>query len=157
MSTPFSGVVEQCSASDDAERRLSASRYEILTRSSPLEGVGVSLLDAGTETVTVYPEEEYTDEDGTIRTRPSATGIQALARIEPANQSGTSARRAEQANVGFETEEVYSLKFPRSFPHVLGLRSQVEWRGQRWVIFGFPVYRTRSRSTAHLSYTIKRY
>lgn len=118
----------------------------------------VSLLDAGTETVTVYPEEEYTDEDGTtIRTRPSATGIPALARIEPANQSGTSARRAEQANVGFQTEEVYSLKFPRSFPHVLGLRSQVEWRGQRWVVFGFPVYRTRSRSTAHLSYTIKRY
>lgn len=117
----------------------------------------MSLLDTGNQRVIVFPEETYTDADGNAMTRPSSSGISALARIDPQNQSGTSARRAEQDNEGFESEEVYSLRFPRGFPHVLGPQAQLEWMGARWVIFGMPVRYTRSPSTAHTEYTIKRY
>jgi hypothetical protein len=58
------------------------------------------------------------------------------ARIQPIGQSGTSARRAEQDNEGFETEKMYSLRFPRGFKCVLGAQSQVEWMGVRWAVHG---------------------
>ena len=117
----------------------------------------MSLLDAGNERVTVYLQETVIDEDGVTRTRPSSTGIPAMARIDPQNQSGTSARRSEQDNEGFESEEVYSLRFPRGFHHVLGPQSQIEWRGARWAVFGFPAIYSRSPATSHVEYTIKRY
>ena len=95
----------------------------------------MSLLDTGAryQQVTVYPEELVIDSDGNKRTRPSTTGIPALARLQVANQSGTSARRAEQDNEGFESEKVYRMRFPRSFTKehgILGAQSQIEWRGQ---------------------------
>lgn len=117
----------------------------------------VSLLDRGDERVLVFLEEVSTDEDGNTITRPSPTGIPALARISLQNQSGTSSRRAEQDNEGFESESVYSVKFPRSFPYVLGAQSQIEWRGKRWVVFGDARLHLRSPRTAHTSYVIKRY
>lgn len=116
----------------------------------------MSLLDSGNQRVVVYPEEEFVNARGTISTRPSQTGIPTMARIDPQNQSGTSARRAEQDTEGFESEEVYAIRFPRSFTTHLGPQSQVEWRGQRWSVFGFPTYFTRSPTTAHVDYTIKR-
>ena len=35
----------------------------------------MSLLHRGTETVTVFPEETFTDADGNTRTRPSFVGV----------------------------------------------------------------------------------
>ncbi len=35
----------------------------------------MSLLNRGTDTVTVYPEEVTTNADGNTRTRPSAVGV----------------------------------------------------------------------------------
>lgn len=116
----------------------------------------MSLLDTGNQRVTVYLEEEFTNARGTISTRASTTGIPALARIDPQNQSGTSARRSEQDTEGFESEEVYSIRFPRGFPHTLGPQAQIEWRGKRWAVFGFAAHYTRSPSTAHVEYTMKR-
>lgn len=117
----------------------------------------MSLLDRGNEWVTVYPEETTTDVDGNTITRPSSTGIPVLARIDIQNQSGTSSRRAEQDNEGFETEAVYSIRFPRSFQTELGAQSQIEWRGKRFVVFGDARIHNRSARTAHLSYVMKRY
>lgn len=117
----------------------------------------MSLLDYGNEDVVVYLEEVVTDADGNTKTRPSTTGIPTKARIDPQNQSGTSSRRAEQDNEGFETEEVYSIRFPRSFSYEIGSQSQIEWLGVRWAVFGKPRRYTRSPRTAHTSYVMKRY
>lgn len=118
----------------------------------------MSILDWGcTEDVIVYLEEVVTDMDGNIRTRPSSVGIPAKARLQVLGQSGTSSRRQEQDNEGFESEKVYTLRFPRSFPHVLGAQSEIEWRGERWAVFGDINIYSASRRTSHVVYTIKRY
>lgn len=117
----------------------------------------MSLLDTGlTDDVVVYPEETVTDVDGNVRTRPSTTGIPTRARMQPLGQSGTSSRRQEQDNEGFESERVYTIRFPRDF-QILGAQSEVEWRGVRWALFGTEVVYNSSRRTKHITYTIKRY
>lgn len=122
----------------------------------------MSLLDTGAryEPVTVYPEEMVIDDDGNRFTRPSDTPIQAIARLQIANQSGTSARRAEQDNEGFSTEKIYRMRFPRSFTTqhgVLGAQSQIEWKGSRWAIFGDASEYNSSPALARVDYMIKRY
>lgn len=117
----------------------------------------MSLLTRGlTETVTVYPEEVGTDFDGNIRTRPSATGIETKARLQVLGQSGTSSRRQEQDNEGYESERVYSMRLHPDFP-ILGMQSQIEWRGVRWAVFGTENVYNSSPRTRHITYTIKRY
>ncbi|ERB55489.1 hypothetical protein N806_31200 [Rhodococcus sp. P27] len=117
----------------------------------------MSLLDQANEDVIVFPEEVVTDADGNTRTRPSKTGFPARARIQVQGQSGTSARRSEQDNEGYESEKVYKIRFPRSFPHILGAQSEIEWKGVRWVIFGDVNYFNGSPRTARTDYTMKRY
>ncbi|AOQ28138.1 head-to-tail stopper [Mycobacterium phage DudeLittle] len=122
----------------------------------------MSLLDTGAryQPVIVYPEEMVIDGDGNKRTRASKTGIPAIARLQVANQSGTSARRAEQDNEGFESEKVYRMRFPRSFTKehgILGAQSQIEWRGQRWALFGDATVYDSSPALSRVDYTIKRY
>jgi hypothetical protein len=116
----------------------------------------MSLLDRVNEDVIVFLEEEYTDSDGNVMVRPSTTGFSAQAMIQPAAQSGTSARRAEQDNEGFETEENYRVRFSRSFPYELKPQSRLEWRGEYWSVVGFPVRYSSSRRTRHLDYMIRR-
>lgn len=117
----------------------------------------MSLLDLGlNEDVIVYPEVSVEDDDGNLRTKPASTGIATKARLDVLGQSGTSSRRQEQDNEGYESERVYSIRFPRGFPQ-LGAQSQVEWRGERWALFGDVNRYTRSRRTSHTTYTIKRY
>lgn len=122
----------------------------------------MSLLDTGAryQPVLVYKEEMVLDEDGNKFTRPSDTPIAAIARFQVQNQSGTSARRAEQDNEGFESEKVYRMRFPRSFTKehgVLGAQSQIEWRGERWVVFGDATVYESSPALARVDYTIKRF
>jgi hypothetical protein len=118
----------------------------------------MSLLDQANEDVVVYLEEEYEDSDGNAMSgvRDSTIGIPARVRLEIQGQSGTSSRRQETDSEGFETEKVYTMKFPRSWPHVLGAQSQIEWRGERWAVFGDVQRYNRSPRTAHLAYTIRR-
>jgi len=124
----------------------------------------VSLLDSGAvyQDVTVYPQEKVTDEDGNPRTKPSSTGVAAKARFQPLMQSGTSARLQESDNEGFESQEVYSMRFPRGVFENLGPQSEIEWgltaQGlpQRWAVFGFPARRNNSPATAHVSYQVER-
>jgi len=121
----------------------------------------MSLLDAGAryQPVTVYLEEMVIDSDGNKFTKPSTTPIAALARLQVANQSGTSARRAEQDNEGFSSEKVYRMRFPRSFTKqhgVLGAQSQIVWRGERWSVFGDATEYDSSPALQRVDYTIKR-
>jgi hypothetical protein len=100
------------------------------------------------------------DEDGNAMTRPSTSGIAAVARFDIQGQSGTSSRRQEQDNEGYESERVYSVRFPRAFDVAhgeLGAQSQIEWRGKRWALFGDVQRYIRSHRTTHNVYTIKRY
>lgn len=117
----------------------------------------MSLLDKTTEDVIIFPEEVVTDIDGNIRTRPSKQGIHARARMQVMGQSGTSSRRQEQDNEGFEGEKVYAMRLPRSFTCILGAQSEVLWRGVRWAVFGDANIYNNSRRTAHVWYTIKRF
>lgn len=118
----------------------------------------MSLLDRGRETVTVYPEEVYTDPDGNVLRRPSATGITVPnAVVQLLAQSGTSSRRAEQDNEGLETEEVYRLRLPRSYTGpVIGAHGRVVWRGLTWAVIGKERRYNGSSRTGHIDYTIRR-
>ncbi|AEK07385.1 head-to-tail stopper [Mycobacterium phage Rockstar] len=120
----------------------------------------MSLLDRCNQDVVVYPQEVTTDADGNTRTRPAAEGIPTKATIQVLGQSGTSSRRQEQDNEGFESERVYQIHFTRKFDREhgpLGMQSQIEWMGVRWALFGEPAYYTGSRRTQHIGYTMKRY
>jgi hypothetical protein len=122
----------------------------------------MSLLDRAKQDIIVFPEEEFEDRDGNIILRPSAAGISAKAELQPARQSGTSARRAEQDNEGYETEEVYRLRFARKVSIELaavlplGQASEIEWLGTRWNLVGNVTRYMGSRRTAHHDYQIRR-
>lgn len=119
----------------------------------------MSLLDRGNFDVIVYPEITTTDADGNVHTRASTTGIPARAMIQVASQSGTSARRAEQDNEGFESEEVYRVRFTRADDAKLGPlgpQSKIEWNGYKWSVFGFRKVYAGGRRTRHHDYLIIR-
>jgi len=119
----------------------------------------MSLLDRAKQPVIVYPEEEYIDADGNIVLRSAAVGYNAMAEIQPARQSGTSARRAEQDNEGYESEENYRLRFSRAhdlaYPP-LGQAAEVEWKGERWSVVGLPTFYYGSKRTKHIDYMVRR-
>jgi len=118
----------------------------------------MSLLDVGQEDIVIFLEEAVLDEDGNIRTRPSKVGVRTKARLQPLGQSGTSSRRQEQDNEGYESERVYAMRLPRSWSHgEIGTQSLVVWRGEKWALFGPPVRYTNSPMTSHYTYTIKRF
>jgi hypothetical protein len=117
----------------------------------------MSLLDKGNEPIVIFPEEVTIDVDGNTRTYPSKTGVPAVGRLQPAAQSGTSARRAEQDNEGFETEQMYVLRLPRMYHCHMRAQAQVEWRGKRWALHGDPAIYSNSPRTSHLVYMLRRY
>jgi hypothetical protein len=117
----------------------------------------VSLLDKYNENIVVYPEEVVIDADGNTQTRASKTGVPAVARIQPIGASGTSARRAEQDNEGFETEKFYSLRLPRRYACHMGAQAQVDWRGKRFVVHGDATIYCSSPATAHVTYMLRRF
>jgi hypothetical protein len=116
----------------------------------------MSLLDRGNEDIIVYPEILTRDSDGNFITKASDEGIPTKAMIQLRAQSGTSARRSEQDNEGYETESVYRMRLPRSFPGPLGAQAMVEWRGERWSVIGDAQVFNGSARTRHLDYTIRR-
>jgi len=119
----------------------------------------MSLLDRAKQDIIIYHQVEVVSDDGNIMIRASGVGVPAKAEIQAARQSGTSARRAEQDNEGFETEEVYRLRFTRSYLKsnpALGPAAEVEWRGARWSVVGMPTYYMGSSRTAHVDFQIRR-
>jgi hypothetical protein len=100
----------------------------------------VSLLDTANEVVTVFLEVVTTDDDGNTATRPSVMGIETPARIQPLGYQSDS---SETQDGGFNTSSRYGLRFPRSWPHVLGAQSAIEWSGKRWSVVGDPIHPQR--------------
>lgn len=119
----------------------------------------MSLLDRATQDIMVYQAEDFEDDLGNVIQRPSAVGYAAKAEIQPARQSGTSARRAEQDNEGYETEETYRMRFTREHDRIherLKPGAQIVWDGKRWSVVGFATPYMGSRRTAHIDYQIRR-
>ena len=117
----------------------------------------MSLLDRGNVDAILYPEEAVTDADGNTRTRASKTGIPIQIWVQPQGQSGTSARRAEQDNEGYETEQVLRARLARAHRDlVIGAQSQVEIDGQRWSVFGDGTKYRGSSRTAHRVFMLRR-
>lgn len=118
----------------------------------------MSLLDVGRETVTIYHQEAFTSPDGNKMYRASSTDVDTVTNcvVQPAAQSGTSARRAEQDQEGYDTEDVYRLRTPRSYTRKIGFQAQVQWRGLRWAVIGNPKEFNGSDNTYHTDYAIRR-
>ena len=110
----------------------------------------MSLLDSSNETVRVYPEEVTTDADGNTVTRPSEYGVFTSARIWPL----TSTESAQDG--GFLTVQRFGLRFPRSFPHVLGAQAKVVWNEKLYSVVGDPLVFNGSRRTRHAHYVLER-
>jgi hypothetical protein len=108
----------------------------------------MSLLNRGTEVVTVFPEEAVTDADGNIKTRPSTVGVVARAVVQPLAST-------EDASVGFETESKYRLRLV-GYSSLLGAQAQIDWQGKRYAIDGEPRQYNGSRRTAHVDYVMSR-
>ena len=117
----------------------------------------MSLLDRGNETVTIQPPTYVEDEDGNLMpTYNPANESVARVRLQPSAQSGTSARRAEQDNEGFESEQLYALRFVRGQEITLDPLTKVIWEGKTWHIFGYPRKYNGSSRTHRLEYLIRR-
>lgn len=111
----------------------------------------MTLLNRGTELVTVYPEELVEDKWGNKITRPSNVGVVCRAVVQPM----TVYVGAESQNVGFETVSKYRLRLV-DYPDLLGAQSAVEWQGKRYAIDGDPRQYNGSRRTAHVDYVMVR-
>lgn len=117
----------------------------------------MSLLDKYNAEIDLYPEEVVTDVDGNIRTRASKTPIPLKVWLSILNQSGTAARRAEQDNEGFETEQVMRMRLRRKDEYIkIGAQSKIVWEGNTWSLFGDKIPYMGSPRTKHLTYTIRR-
>jgi hypothetical protein len=117
----------------------------------------MTLLDKGNEEVTIYPETTRLDADGNLITYADRNNpIETTAVIQVAASSGTSARRAEQDNEGFEGEANYRVRFPRSLDHIPGAQAQLLWNNQVWSFVGDVKRYNGGPRTAHLDYVIRR-
>lgn len=118
----------------------------------------MSLLDVGHETVIIYHAESWTSGDGNKMWRPSTTDVETItnAVVQVQAQSGTSARRSEQDEEGYDTEQIYRLRLPRSYTREINFASQVEWNGLRWAINGWPKLFRHSFRTGHVDYSLRR-
>lgn len=117
----------------------------------------MSLLDRGNKDVILYPEEVVKDRDGNTRTRPSKVGIPLRVWIAPVGASGTSARRSEQDNEGYETEKHRRMRVRRQDEHIyIGAQSQIEIDGQIWSVFGDVTEYLGSPRTYHKDYMLRR-
>src|SRR5690606_9642352 len=110
------------------------------------------------ERVTIYAEKQVIDRAGNILPPPDFNNpVRAWVRIQPAAQSGTSARRAVQASEGKEAEQNYRLRFARGHGCNTGPAAQRDREdGTRWAFYGFPQKYKGSSRTARLEFQIRR-
>lgn len=109
----------------------------------------MSLLDGGSEVVTVYPEVTAIDPDGNTVIRAAAVGTEWRASVQPLSAD-------EQQVLGLSTRTRYRLRLARGCPVPLGPHAEVQWRGQRWTVDGEPKRHVTSAGTAHVIAVIQR-
>lgn len=100
----------------------------------------MSLLDSGWETVYVYPQAEYTDDEGNRLYGPATSPVVVPAHVQPVAST-------EDTTAGQAVETRYRV-IARDAP--AGPWSQIEWRGVRYEVVGEPAV---WHSPAHLRHT----
>ena len=105
----------------------------------------MSLLNRGTDQVTVFAEVTRTDSDGNRVTAPGTVGVLTHAVVQPLSST-------EDAE---GTTSKYRLRLV-GYAGLLGARSAVEWQGRRYAIDGDPKIYNSSRHTAHVDYVMVR-
>ncbi len=113
----------------------------------------MSLLNRGTEVVTVYPEVTVTDSDGNQFTKADFMDIVTKASVQPISSSENT------DGGGFNTISRYRLRLAGGWPTgggILGAQAQVDWRGKRYAIDGEAQLHTGSSRTAHAVFTMVR-
>lgn len=108
----------------------------------------MSLLDQGTEIITLFPSEIVVDDDGNTRRRPSAVGLVSRGSVQPVSVG-------EDQEFGSTTNQTYRLRLVRAAPE-LDAGSAIEWRTHRFDVDGPPRILTGSKHTSHLEYRIVR-
>lgn len=105
----------------------------------------MSLLNRGTDQVTVYPEAVVTDSDGNTVTKPGTVGVVCRAVVQPLSST--------EGDQGATSK--YRLRLV-GYTDLLGAQSAVEWQGRRYAIDGDPKIYNGSRRTAHVDYVMVR-
>ncbi|GAU66663.1 hypothetical protein SSP35_03_03110 [Streptomyces sp. NBRC 110611] len=105
----------------------------------------MSLLDRGNETVTIYPQEQTTDDRGNVVWRPSAIPVVVRCRIQPEDPD-------EPTVAGQATTTTYRV-IARDAP--LGPWARVEWDGRTWDVVGEPRRYNGSSATRHIDALIR--
>lgn len=118
----------------------------------------MSLLTRGRETVIVHHGEQYVSPDGNIMYRASTTDVETISNcaVQVQAQSGTSARRAEQDEEGYDTEDIYRFRPPQWYTREINFASRIEWRGLLWSVIGNAKLYNGSDVTQHTDYTLRR-
>lgn len=107
----------------------------------------MSLLNRGSETVTVFSEVVRTDSDGNTIAGPGSVGVVCRAAVQPLSST--------EDDDGNATSK-YRLRLVGWQGGLLGSRSAVEWQGRRYAIDGEARIHNGSRRTAHVEYRMTR-
>lgn len=105
----------------------------------------MSLLDAGQETVLVWPEVDGADGDGNPVKVPSASPVRVRGMVQPVSSD-------ESAVTGDAVATIYRL-YARSFP--AGAYARIEWDGRTWDVDGEPMRHGISASTRHVKVLLR--
>ncbi|MFF4607932.1 hypothetical protein ACFY12_34995 [Streptomyces sp. NPDC001339] len=103
------------------------------------------MLDTGPDTITVYPQEQTTDDRGNTVWRPSAVPVVVRCRVQPQDTD-------EPAVAGQATVATYRV-IARDAP--LGPWARVEWLGGVWDVVGEPRRYNGSPATRHIDALIR--
>lgn len=107
----------------------------------------MSLLDTGTDTITVFPEETYQDSYGNTQRRPSQSGVVVVGcRMQP-----MASMRLFPSNDATQQQTIYATwrLIARDAP--LGVWSRVEWQGKTLSVRSGPERRRYSSTTSHIT------
>lgn len=108
----------------------------------------MSLLDSGTEVVTIYPQVDGEDPDGNKVSGPAATGTPVTCSVQPV-------RGEKDTVLGQRTAEVYRVR-PNRFEVVpVGPWAKVSWGGTDWDVELPPLRHNGSDATRHVVFFIK--
>lgn len=113
----------------------------------------MSLLDGGSEWLTVFVEQSGTDAYGNPLMEPSTVGVEVLGRV----QEDRNVASAEDKSLGQNIRERYRIRLDRQSDIPYGPWSRVEWRGEDFEVLGVPVRHTGSFRTHHITaYIVRR-
>lgn len=105
----------------------------------------MSLLDVGTDQVTLYASVSGTDADGNPVLKPSASAVTITCRVQPV----ASAQNDIPGQALITTYRVLTRTWPA------GAYSRAEWAGREWDVIGEPLRSAGSLATRHVEVLLR--